>query len=227
MQSCQSEMAVSVLKKRLPLYERFKRTLILTEWCKTCTHYQGGPFFKKDSSLQTNKKTAFSWLMCRKIDTGLMLHKEQLVQKRKKFAHFVLPCSLSWQRQFSLHMLWYVCVDSVCVAVCVCGCVLSVDRCHKTPSYLLTCLWHRSAQCSSVCVCMLSVLTEDSTVFLSVYMLHVCVVCWQRSAQCSCPQAASSTLLNTWVRKRQSGVCRATWPTWRMTHDSSPTLDSR
>jgi len=193
MQSCQSEMAVSVLKKRLPVYERFKRTLILTEWCKTCTNYQGGLFFKKDSSLQTSKKTAFSWLnlMCRKIDTGLMLHKEQLVQKRKKFAHFVLPCSLSWQRQFSLHMLWYVCV----LTVCVCVCVLSVDRCHKTRSYLLVC-WHRSAQCSYVCVCclcwqksaqcsslcicymcMLSVLTEISTVFLSMYRLHVCVVC--------------------------------------------------
>ena len=68
-----------------------------------------------------------------------------------------------------------VCWQCMCCYVCV----LSVDRCHKTPSYLLVC-WHKSAQCSSVCVCMLSVLTENSTVFLSVYMLHVCVVCVNR-----------------------------------------------
>ena len=143
-----------------------------------------------------------------------------------KFAHFVLPCCLSYQRQFSLHMLWYVCVDSVSVAICVCVCVWSFDSWHKTPNYLLIVRWHRSAQCSSLCVCclrwqksaqcsclcicymcVLSVVTEISTVFLSVYMLHACVLCvdrnqhsvpvcvyvtcvcclcWQISAQCSC-----------------------------------------
>ena len=119
----------------------------------------------------------------------------------------------------TVYLLLYVCV-------CVCVCVWSVDSWHKTPNYLLIVRWHRSAQCSSLCVCclrwqksaqcsclcicymrVLSVVTEISTVFLSVYMLHACVLCvdrnqhsvpvcvyvtcvcclcWQISAQCSC-----------------------------------------
>ena len=65
----------------------------------------------------------------------------------------------------------------MCCYMCVCVCCLLTDVIKHQVTYLSVDTDQHSVL---MCVCVLSVLTEISTVFFSVYMLLVCVVCVNR-----------------------------------------------